>query len=192
MNPEDVAGSLGAVGGLLAGGIMVFLLIFLVMAILPIIAYWKIIAKTGNAGPMALLLLIPIVNLIVLYWLAFGDWPALRQTQNGYAPQGYPPPDPPPAYPPPPPQFQPQPGQFQAQPSRFQPPPGHFHPPANPPSPPVQAPPMPPPSVQPPPIQPQVQPAPPPAPGAAMFCGNCGARLPAGSQFCTSCGSRMG
>jgi hypothetical protein len=171
MNPEDAVGALGALGGLLAGGIVVFLVIFLVMAILPIIAYWKIIAKTGNAGPMALLLLIPIVNLIVLYWIALGDWPALRQAGGAYPqPGGYPPPQPypPQPYPPqgyPPPQPQ---QQFQPQPSRFQPPPGHFQPAA--------------PSAQ--------MPPPPSAAPAMMFCGNCGAKMPVGSQFCTNCGGR--
>ncbi len=166
MNPEDAAGALGALGGLLAGGIVVFLLIFLVMAILPIIAYWKIIAKTGNAGPIALLLLIPIVNLIVLYWVALGDWPALRQAGGAYPqPEGYPPPQPYPQQgytPPQPPQ------QFQQEPSRFQPPPGHFQPPT--------------PSAQ--------MPPPAPAAGATMFCGNCGGKVPVGSQFCTNCGGR--
>ena len=172
MNPEDAAGALGAVGGLLAGGIVVFAIIFLVLAILPIIAYWKIIAKTGNAGPLALLLLIPLVNLIVIYWLAFGDWPALRQGAAGGAPGTYPGQYPPPQQYPqqgyPPPQFQPQPQRFQA--------PLPYPPPAAPPQMPT------PPSVQPRPT------APPPA--AAAFCGNCGAKVTPGSQFCTSCGGR--
>lgn len=187
MNPEDAAGALGAVGGLLAGGIVVFLLIFLVMAILPIIAYWKIFAKTGNSGAIALLMIIPLVNLIVLYWMALGDWPALRQA--GVSPGGYPPPAPyppqpgyqPQGYPPPPPP------QFQPDMSKFQTPPSHFQPPAQPQQaahPPQYAPPQ----QFAPPTPPQ---AAPPAP-AAMFCGNCGAKLPAGSQFCTSCGGRLG
>jgi hypothetical protein len=184
MGPEDAAGALGALGGLLAGGIVVFILIFLVMALLPIIAYWKIFAKTGNPGAIALLLLIPLVNLIVLYWMALGDWPALRQT--GFSPGGYPPPAP---YPPPPqPGYQPQgypppplpPSQFHPDMSKFQTPPSHFQP-----TPQSQQQYTPPPAYPPPP-----QAAPPSA--ASVFCGNCGAKLPAGSQFCTSCGGRIG
>ena len=145
------------------------LVMIVVMAVLAVILYWKIISKTGNAGPIALLMLIPLVNLIVIYWLAFADWPALRQAGGAYPPQPamYPPPMPQQAYPPPqaPPQsYQQPPSQFQPDPSRFQPPPpSHFTPPPPAPAPPVQA---------------------------FMFCGNCGTKLPAGTQFCTSCGGR--
>ncbi len=164
MNPEDAVGAMGALGGLLAGGIVMVLVMIVVMAVLPVILYWKIISKTGNAGPIALLMLIPLVNLIVIYWLAFADWPALRQAGGVYPPQPamYPPPMPQQQYPPAPPQpYQQPPSQFQPDPSRFQTPPSHFAPP--PPVPPAQA---------------------------FMFCGNCGTKLPAGTQFCTNCGGR--
>lgn len=173
MNPEDAVGAMGALGGLLAGGIVMVLVMIVIMAVLPVILYWKIISKTGNAGPIALLMLIPLVNLIVIYWLAFADWPALRQAGSTYPlqPGMYPPPLPQQPYSPP--QYQPsepakpyqQPAsQFQPDPARFQPPPpSHF------------------------------TPAPPPAAPAAqafMFCGNCGTKLPVGTPFCTNCGGR--
>lgn len=118
MNPEDMG---GALAGLLAGGVMVFLIMMLIAVAVPIIAYWKIISKTGHPGPIALLMLLPLVNIIIIYWLALAEWPALRMAQGGAGmqPAGYPPPPayppppsgyppPPQAYPPPPPQMPPQ------------------------------------------------------------------------------------
>jgi hypothetical protein len=39
--------------------------------------WFKIFAKAGFSGWMALLMLIPLVNLIMLFYLAFAEWPAL-------------------------------------------------------------------------------------------------------------------
>ncbi len=51
-----------------------------------IIIQWKIATKAGFSGPMSLLMLIPMVNLIVLCIFAFGEWPierALKMAQGG-------------------------------------------------------------------------------------------------------------
>ena len=53
------------VAGLLA--IFVFLPIF-------VIPYWKIFSKAGFAGALSLLMIVPFVNLIVLYVVAFSEW----------------------------------------------------------------------------------------------------------------------
>jgi len=53
------------VAGLLA--IFVFLPIF-------VIPYWKIFSKAGFAGALSLLMIVPLVNLIVLYVVAFSEW----------------------------------------------------------------------------------------------------------------------
>ena len=44
--------------------------------VLPIfvIPYWKIFSKAGFAGALSLLMLVPLVNLIVLYVIAFSEW----------------------------------------------------------------------------------------------------------------------
>ena len=39
-----------------------------------IIPYWKIFSKAGFAGALSLLMIIPLINLIVLYVIAFSDW----------------------------------------------------------------------------------------------------------------------
>lgn len=47
-----------------------------VLIVLPIyvIPYWKIFAKAGFAGALSLLMIIPLVNLVTLYVVAFSDW----------------------------------------------------------------------------------------------------------------------
>jgi hypothetical protein len=38
---------------------------------------WKIVERSGNHPALALLFLVPIVNLGFLWWLAFARWPAV-------------------------------------------------------------------------------------------------------------------
>ncbi|WP_210240186.1 hypothetical protein [Amaricoccus solimangrovi] len=51
------------------------LLILLAVLIVP---YWKLWSRTGHSGAWALLMLIPLANIISLWVLAFKEWPALR------------------------------------------------------------------------------------------------------------------
>ncbi|WP_341582671.1 hypothetical protein [Marinobacter metalliresistant] len=48
----------------------------LVIAIVVVIPAWRICQRTGYPGWMGILILIPIVNLVLLYFIAFADWPA--------------------------------------------------------------------------------------------------------------------
>jgi uncharacterized membrane protein YhaH (DUF805 family) len=54
------------------------LLFLIVVAVLVVVPYWKIWQRTGHAGAWALLMLIPFVNLVSLWVLAFKDWPSVR------------------------------------------------------------------------------------------------------------------
>ena len=51
------------------------MLIFAAVLIWP---FWRICTKAGYPGIASLLVLIPVINVIFLYWLAFSDWPSLR------------------------------------------------------------------------------------------------------------------
>jgi hypothetical protein len=55
---------------------------FLVMAFvsfgLVVWPTWRICSKAGFPGALALLALLPILNLCLLFYLAFAEWPALR------------------------------------------------------------------------------------------------------------------
>lgn len=47
-----------------------------------VIPFWRIFSKAGYSGWFGLLMLIPLVNLITLYFLAFSKWPALNEKEN--------------------------------------------------------------------------------------------------------------
>ena len=54
---------------------------FIIVAVIMIIPFWKIFQKAGFNGALSLLMFIPIVNIIAIFYLAFADWPALRKGQ---------------------------------------------------------------------------------------------------------------
>jgi hypothetical protein len=64
----------------LPGGfeILIILLWYPIFFVIPVIAFWKICEKAGFPAPMGLLMLVPVVNIILPLYLAFADWPALR------------------------------------------------------------------------------------------------------------------
>jgi hypothetical protein len=49
----------------------------LVIALIVIIPYWKIFGKAGFPRALGILMVIPLVNLILLYVLAFSQWRVL-------------------------------------------------------------------------------------------------------------------
>ncbi|HEX6494993.1 MAG TPA: hypothetical protein VF018_05885 [Acidobacteriaceae bacterium] len=66
-----------------------------------IIPFWMIFKKAGFTPWLALLLFIPLANIIILYVLAFSQWKVAPVAQlTGYPPTAYPPAYPPAAYPP--------------------------------------------------------------------------------------------
>ena len=71
MNPQDSAQVFAVLAIIAVFGIG--------MAAVMVIPYWKIYTKTGQAGAMALLQLIPLVNIVMLYVLAFSEWPIERE-----------------------------------------------------------------------------------------------------------------
>jgi len=60
--------------------IVCFVFGFVVFGILlTVLPFWKICTKAGFPGPLALLMLVPLANIILPFYLAFAEWPALRQ-----------------------------------------------------------------------------------------------------------------
>ncbi|PSF08460.1 hypothetical protein [Marinobacter halophilus] len=50
----------------------------LMMAVVVVVPVWRICQRAGYPGWMGVLILIPFVNLLLLYFLAFANWPANR------------------------------------------------------------------------------------------------------------------
>jgi hypothetical protein len=58
--------------------ILLILFIVAVFGIIVLIPYWRIFRKAGFAPPLSFLMVVPLVNVAMLYFLAFMDWPALK------------------------------------------------------------------------------------------------------------------
>ncbi len=56
------------------------ILAVLVYAVIVVFPCWRIISRTGLPGALGLLAIIPVANLILIWVLAFIDWPALKKT----------------------------------------------------------------------------------------------------------------
>jgi len=54
------------------------LIIILVAFLIYIIPAWRIVSKAGFPGALSLLMLVPVVNLILLWVFAFVEWPVQR------------------------------------------------------------------------------------------------------------------
>ena len=68
MNEMMSSGSMGSSGPLM----------MLILAALIIVPFWFIFKKAGHSQWLSLLMVVPMVNLIMLYYLAFAARPGLR------------------------------------------------------------------------------------------------------------------
>ena len=48
----------------------------LVIGLLLVVPFWRICQRAGFAGWWSLLILFPVLNLVLIYYLAFADWPS--------------------------------------------------------------------------------------------------------------------
>lgn len=64
----------------------------LLAAIIMIIPFWRIFSKAGYSGWLSILMVIPIINIILLYYLAFAKWPILRGRESEQITSNPPPP----------------------------------------------------------------------------------------------------
>ena len=52
-----------------------------VVFLLTVIPFWKICTKAGFPGPLSLLMIVPVANAILPFYIAFADWPVLKNPQ---------------------------------------------------------------------------------------------------------------
>ncbi len=62
-----------------AGLALLQLIFFLIGMAIIVIPFWKIYSKAGFSKWLSLLMIVPLINLIVLYVVAFSAWPTQRQ-----------------------------------------------------------------------------------------------------------------
>lgn len=58
------------------------LILIIVIGAVFVVPFWKIFSKAGFPGALSLLMLVPLVNLIMIFVLAFAEWPALREKRE--------------------------------------------------------------------------------------------------------------
>ncbi len=56
------------------------LIMCLIIVVLIIPPFWFIFSKAGYSKWLSLLMVVPIVNIAMLYFLAFSTWPSQRET----------------------------------------------------------------------------------------------------------------
>jgi hypothetical protein len=54
----------------------------LFVSVLVVVPFWRITEKAGYSGWLSLLVLVPLANLLFLYYLAFSEWPRQRDRES--------------------------------------------------------------------------------------------------------------
>jgi hypothetical protein len=56
---------------------------WIIFAVIAVVPFWRICTRVGHSPALSLLMVLPLVNLIFIYYLAFGDWPVDRKGPAG-------------------------------------------------------------------------------------------------------------
>lgn len=62
--------------------ILIMELLYVVAMVLLVVAFWMIFKKAGYNGALSLLMLVPLVNLGMVLWLAFAEWPIFKSLRE--------------------------------------------------------------------------------------------------------------
>jgi hypothetical protein len=58
--------------------LLILVIVVAGFAVILLVPYWRIFGKAGFSPALSLLMVIPVVNICMLYFLAFSDWPSLK------------------------------------------------------------------------------------------------------------------
>ena len=58
------------------------IIIFFFIGVVVILPFWRIFSKAGFSGWMSLTQIVPLVNVIGLFYLAFAEWPIHRELNS--------------------------------------------------------------------------------------------------------------
>ena len=70
------------INGLLQPVHLLLIMFLFGFGVLTVVAWWRILSKTGHPGPIGLLMWIPLLNVALLFWLAFSKWPVERRAEH--------------------------------------------------------------------------------------------------------------
>ena len=59
---------------------------WLIVAAIAVVPFWRICKRVGHSPWLSLLTVIPLVNLIFIYYLAFSQWPSQKSAAGTAAP----------------------------------------------------------------------------------------------------------
>ena len=62
------------------GRLLLTVILYLAVVIVAIIPWWRIAKKAGYPGVWSLVLFVPVINVICIYWFAFAEWPLERRS----------------------------------------------------------------------------------------------------------------
>lgn len=65
--------------------LIIILLVLGLSLLVTVLPFWMICAKAGFPGWYSLAMLFPCLNIVLLFFLAFAEWPALRQNPGAGA-----------------------------------------------------------------------------------------------------------
>lgn len=71
---------LALMGSLGIAEVFVLLIVFLVGALILVTPAWRICTRVGYPGGLGVLILVPVLNLALLYFIAFATWPIEQQS----------------------------------------------------------------------------------------------------------------
>lgn len=55
------------------------LVVIFVVVVIWVVPFWKTFSKAGYPGVLALTMFVPLVNIAVIYWFGFSQWPVLKE-----------------------------------------------------------------------------------------------------------------